>query len=131
MTPSPLHAISRKAQRILNRRGYAVVWSVTLTEHNAPETFVCTRGKEERLHIKLKICPNTLVCGADVARYCDDEIRILRRLMKNDPKTTDQYECWAALPFGKYYLIRVLPDTLVDMRSGEPIAQRPAWGVPA
>lgn len=132
MTSSPLHTISRKAAKILKRRGYDVVWSITLREWHSPETFVCTRGTEDTLHVKLKLSPNTQTSGAEIARFCDDEIRILRRLMRTNPKKTgEHYEVWVSMPLGKFSAIEVLPDMLIDRKSGAVLSQRPIGGVPA
>ena len=132
MTSSPLHTISRKMAKILNRRGYDVVWSLSLREWYSPETFVCNRGAEDILHVKLKLSPNTLTNGEEIARFCDDEIRILRRLMKANPeKTGEHYEVWVSMPLGTYSAIEVLPDMLIDLRSGAVLSQRPIGGVPA
>ncbi|MDO9034471.1 MAG: hypothetical protein Q7U51_04635, partial [Methanoregula sp.] len=93
MTSNPLHTISRKAARYLNQRGYEVIWSISLQVRDAPETFVCTRNTGETLHVKLKISPNTLTTIAEVARYCEDEIRIIRRrIQDNPPKPGEHYE---------------------------------------
>ena len=132
MTSSPLHTISRKMAKILNRRGYDVVWSISLREWYSPETFVCNRGAEDILHVKLKLSPNTLTSGEEIARFCDDEIRILRRLMKANPeKNRDHYEVWVSMPLGTYSAIEVLPDMLIDLRTGSVLSQRPIGGVPA
>ena len=132
MTSSPLHTISRKMAKILNCRGYDVVWSISLQEWYSPETFVCNRGAEDILHVKLKLSPNTLTSGEEIARFCDDEIRILRRLMKANPeKNCDHYEIWVSMPLGTYSAIEVLPDMLIDLRSGAVLSQRPIGGVPA
>ena len=53
MTSGILHAISRKAQKILVHRGYTIVRSVTLRDRDAPETLVCTRGGNEILHVRI------------------------------------------------------------------------------
>jgi hypothetical protein len=130
MTSSPLHTISRKAAKILNRRGYVVVWSITLREWDSPETFVCKRGAEDTLHVKLKLSPNTLTDRAEMARYCDDEIRVLRRMMRANPKTTgEHYEVWLSMPFGRFSAIEVLPDTLIDRKSGVILSPRPIGGM--
>lgn len=132
MTSSPLHTISRKAAAILKRRGYEVVWSLSLREWYSPETFVCHRGAEDTLHVKLKFSPNTLTSGEEIARFCDDEIRIFRRLMRSHPeKTGEHYEVWVLMPMGNYSAIVVLPDMLIDHRSGAVLLQRPMGGVPA
>jgi hypothetical protein len=132
MTSSPLHTISRKAAKILQHRGYDVVWSITLREWNSPETFVCKRGADDTLHVKLKLSPNTLTNAAEIARFCDDEIRILRRLMRTNPKKTgEHYEVWVSMPFGKFSVLEVLPDTLIDRRSGAVLSPRPIGGVTA
>jgi hypothetical protein len=132
MTSSPLHTISRKAAKILQHRGYDVVWSITLREWNSPETFVCKRGADDTLHVKLKLSPNTLTNAAEIARFCDDEIRTLRRLMRTNPKKTgEHYEVWVSMPFGKFSVLEVLPDTLIDRRSGAVLSPRPIGGVTA
>jgi hypothetical protein len=132
MTSSPLHTISRKAAKILNRRGYEVVWSISLREWYSPETFICHRGPEDTLHVKLKFSPNTLTSGEEIARFCDDEIRIFRRLMKANPeKTGEHYEVWVLMPLGNYSAIEVLSDMLIDHRSGVVLLSRPMGGVPA
>ena len=132
MTSSPLHTISRKAAMILKGRGYEVVWSISLREWYSPETFVCNRGPEDTLHVKLKLSPNTLTSGEEIARFCDDEIRILRRLMKANPeKTGEHYEVLVSMPLGNYSVIEVLPDMLIDQRSGAVLSQRSIGGVPA
>ena len=132
MTSSPLHTISRKAAKILKRRGYEVVWSITLREGHSPETFVCNRGAEDILHVKLKLSPNTLTNEAEIARFCDDEIRTLRRLMRTNPKKAgEHYEVWVSMPLGKFSAIEVLPDMLIDRRSGAVLSQQPAGGVTA
>jgi len=131
MTSNPLHTISRKAATILKHRGYQVVWSISLRQWNSPETFVCNRGAEDILHVKLKLSPNTMMSGPEIARFCHDEIRILRRLMKSNPeKTRDHYEVWVSMPLGTYSAIEVLPDMLIDQRSGAVLSQQPAGGVP-
>jgi hypothetical protein len=132
MTSNPLHTISRKAAAILKRRGYQVVWSISLRQWNSPETFVCNRGTEDTLHVKLKLSPNTLISGPEIARFCDDEIRILRRLMKSNPeKNREHYEVWVSMPRGTYSAIEVLPDMLIDQRTGAVLSQQPPGGVPA
>lgn len=131
MTSNRLHTISRKAAAILKCRGYQVVWSISLRQWNSPETFVCSRGTEDILHVKLKLSPNTLTNGEEIAKFCDDEIRILRRLMKsNSEKTRDHYEVWVSMPLGTYSAIEVLPDMLIDQRSSAVLSQQPAGGVP-
>jgi len=131
MTSNPLHTISRKAAAILKLRGYQVVWSVSLRQWNSPETFVCSRGMEDTLHVKLKLSPNTLTSGPEIANFCHDEIRVLRRLMKaNSEKTGDHYEVWVSMPLGTYSAIEVLPDMLIDQRSGAVLSQQPTGGVP-
>ena len=132
MTSNPLHTISRKAATILKHRGYQVVWSISLRQWNSPETFVCYRGAEDILHVKLKLSPNTLISGPDVAKFCNDEIRILRRLMKaNSEKNRDHYEVWVSMPKGTYSAIEVLPDMLIDQRSGAVLSPRSTGGVSA
>ena len=132
MTSSLLHTISRNAAHLLKRRGYHVAWSISLREWDSPETFVCNRGAEDTLHVKLKLSPNTLTDRAEMARFCDDEIRTLRRLMRNNPKKTgEHYEVWVAMPLGKFSSIEVLPDMLIDRRSGAVLSQRVIGGIPA
>jgi len=132
MTSSPLHTISRKAAAILKRRGYEVVWSLSLRQWYSPETFVCHRGCEDTLHVKLKFSPNTLTSGEEIARFCDDEIRIFRRLMKANPeKIREHFEVWVLMPLGNYSVIEVLQDILIDHRSGAVLFPRPMGGVPA
>ncbi len=130
MTSSVLHAISRKAQKILVRRGYTIVRSAPLRNRDAPETLVCTRGGAEILHVRLVPCPNTLTLGAEVARYCDCAIHDLRMQMRNRPGQAHRYECWAVLPFGGFYPLAVMPDRLVDVRSGETIVLSVPGGAP-
>ena len=132
MTPSPLYTISRKVQKILNHRGYEVVWSISLRERYSPETFVCYRSDDYILHVKLKLSPNILTSGEEIARYCYDEIRILRRLMRANPeKSGEHYEVWVSMPWGNYSAIEVLPDMLIDQRSGAVLSPRPTGGIPA
>ena len=132
MTSSPLHTISRNAAHLLKRRGYHVAWSISLREWDSPETFVCKRGAGDTLHVKLKLSPNTLTNAAEMARYCDDEIRTLRRLMRNNPNPAgENYEVWVLMPVGNYSVIEVQPDTLIDWRSGtvmSPLATRGVLG---
>jgi hypothetical protein len=129
MTPNPLHTISRKAAHYLNRRGYEVIRSVSLQMRDAPETFVCRRFTGETLHVKLKICPNTLTTIAEVARYCEDEIRVLRRQMKNNPpKPGEHYEILVTT-LGKHFAVEVQQELLVDNRTGAVLTQRPLGGV--
>ncbi|MFA4823620.1 MAG: hypothetical protein WC593_00530 [Methanoregula sp.] len=129
MTPSALHTISRKAAQYLNHRGYALIRSVSLRERDAPETFVCTRFTGEILHVKLKICPNTLSTIAEVARYCEDEIRVLRKQMKNNPpKPGEHYEILVTT-LGKHFAVEVQPDQLMDNRTGAVLIQCPLGGV--
>ncbi|MFA4826504.1 MAG: hypothetical protein WC593_15245 [Methanoregula sp.] len=128
MTSNALHTISRKAAHYLNRRGYDVIRSVLPRERDAPETFVCTRSGET-LHVKLMICPNTLNTIAEVARYGKDAIRVLRRLMKNNPpKPGEHYEILVTT-LGKHFPVEVLPDKLFDNRTGAVFTQRPFGGV--
>ena len=132
MTPSPLYTISRKAQKILNHRGYEVVWSLSLRERYSPETFVCIRSADDILHVKLKLSPNILTSGEEIARYCYEEIRVLRRLMRTNPeKSGEHYEVWVSMPWGKFTALEVLPDMLIDQRSGAVLSPRPTGGVPA
>ncbi len=129
MTANVLHTISRKAAHYLNRRGYKVIRSVSLQERDTPETFVCTRFGET-LHVKQKICPTTLTSIAEVARYCEDEIRVLRRQMKNNPpKTLEHYEILVTT-LGKHFAVEVQPDQLVDNKNGAVLSQRlgGVWG---
>ena len=132
MTSSPLHTISRKAAKYLKHRGYDVVWSISLREWYSPETFVCKRGAEDTLHVKLKLSPNTLTSGAEIAGFCDDEIRTLRRLMRTNPKKTgEHYEVWVSMPLSKFSSIEVLPDMLIERRSGAVLSQQSTGSVPA
>jgi len=132
MTSSPLHTISRKAAKYLKHRGYDVVWSISLREWYSPETFVCKRGADDTLHVKLKLSPNTLTNAAEIARFCDDEIRTLRRLMRTNPKKTgEHYEVWVSMPLGKFSSIEILPDMLIDRRSGAVLSQKSTGSVPA
>jgi hypothetical protein len=109
-----------------------VVWSISLREWYSPETFICKRGADDTLHVKLKLSPNTLTSGAEIARFCDDEIRTLRRLMRTNPKKTgEHYEVWVSMPLGKFSAIEVLPDMLIERRSGAVLSQRPIGGVSA
>jgi hypothetical protein len=130
MTSSMLHTISRKAQKILMRRGYTIVRSVTLRDRDARETLVCTRAGAEILHVRLVLCPNTLTTGSEVARYCNLAIHDLRLVMNSCPGSVHRYECWAVLPFGRFYPLAVLPDRLVDVRSGETVELFAAGGAP-
>jgi hypothetical protein len=82
--------------------------------------------------VKLKLSPNTLTNAAEIARFCDDEIRTLRRQMRNNPrKTGEHYEVWVSMPLGKFSAIEVLPDMLIDRRSGNVLSPRPIGGVAA
>ena len=130
MTSSVLHAISRKAQKILVRRGYTIVRSAPLRNRDAPETLVCTRGGAEILHVRLVPCPNTLTDGAEVARYCNCAIHDLRMQMKNCQSPVHRYECWAVLPFGRFYPLAIMPDRLIDVCSGETVGLSAAGGAP-
>ncbi len=130
MTANAHHTISRKAALYLHHRGYEVIRSVSLREREAPETFVCSRFTGEILHVKLKICPNTLITIAEVARYCEDEIRVLRKQMKNNPpKSGEHYEILVTT-LGKHFAIEVRQDLLVDNRTGATLVQRlgGVWG---
>jgi hypothetical protein len=70
--------------------------------------------------------------GEDVAGYCEYDIRILRRLMRNIPmKTGEHFEIWVVMPFGRYYAIEVLVDTVLDVWSGIIISPQTPGGVPA
>jgi hypothetical protein len=130
MTSSMLHTISRKAQKILVRRGYTIVRSVTLRDRDARETLVCTRAGAGILHVRLVLCPNTLTTGSEVARYCNCAIHDLRLVMNSCPGPVHRYECWAVLPFGGFYPLAVLPDRLVDLRSGETVELLTAGSAP-
>jgi hypothetical protein len=126
-----LHMISRKAQKYLNDRGYEVVRSVSLQVRDAPETFLCIRGTEDVLHVKLKISPNTLTTVAEVARYCEDEICVLRRMMRASPrKTGERYEV-VVTTLGRHFAVEVLPDMLIECRSGAVLSPASTGGVPA
>jgi hypothetical protein len=129
VTVSLLHTISRKAANILKRRGYEVVWSTSLRERYSPETFVGYRGHEDILHVKLKLSPNTLTSGEEIAKFCEDEIRILRRFMRASPeKTGEHYEIWISMPGGDYFTIEVLPEMLKDKESGAVLSPQPIGG---
>jgi hypothetical protein len=130
MIASLLNTISMNAVPILKSRGYKVVRMISLRERYSPETFVCIRGAEDTLHVKLKLSPNILTSGEEIARFCYDEIRILRRLMRANPeKSGEHYEVWVSMPWGNYSAIEVLPDMLIDQRSGAVLSQRPIGGV--
>lgn len=130
MIPSLLNSIAMNAVPILKSRGYKVVRTISLKERYSSETFICYRGAEETLHVKLKLSPNTMTNGEEIARYCNDEIRILRRMMRASPKKTgEHYEVWVSMPFGNYSPIEVLPDMLIDLRSGAALSQPPLGGV--
>jgi hypothetical protein len=130
MIPSLLNTISMNAIPILKSRGYKVVRMISLRERYSPETFVCYRGAEETLHVKLKLSPNILTSGEEIARFCYDEIRILRRMIKTNPeKSGEHYEVWVSMPWGNYSAIEVLPDRLIDQRSGAVLSPRPIGGV--
>lgn len=119
MTAYKLYAVVQKAARELKHRGYKVVRSVTPKEWSDPETFVCKRGQTNTLHVKLKVSPNTLTTGPEIARYCDEDIRALRRLMRSGSrKAGEHYEVLIAMPFGIYSAIEVLPDALIDRKTG-------------
>ena len=129
MTANPLHTISRNAAHYLNHRGYKVIRSVSLQVRDAPETFFCTRYTGESLHVKLKISPNTLTTIAEVARYGEDEIRVLRRQMKNNPpKPGEHYEILITT-LGKHFAVEVQPEQLIDNRTGATLTQLPIGGV--
>ena len=129
MTANPLHTISRKAAQYLKHRGYKVIRSVSLQVRDAPETFFCTRCTGETLHVKLKISPNTLTTIAEVARYCEDEIRVLRRQMNNNPpKPGEHYEILVTT-LGKHFAVEVQPERLIDNRTGAALTQHAAGGV--
>ena len=129
MTPDILHTISRKARKILVRRGYTVVRSVIPRDREAKKTLVCTRGGNEILHVRLVLSPNTFTTGAEVARYCNCAIHDLRMQMRNRPGPADRYECWAVLPSGRFYPLEVATDRLIDVQSGETIVLTAAGGV--
>ena len=129
MTASQLHTISRKAANLLERRGYEIVWSVSLREPYSPETFVGYRGAEDTVHVKLKLSPNMLTSGEEIAKFCEDEIRILRRFMRASPeKTGEHYEIWISMPGGNYFTIEVLPEMLKDKESGAVLTPQPIGG---
>ncbi len=129
MTSNPLHTISRKAAHYLNQRGYEVIRSISLQVRDAPETFYCTRDTGETLHVKLKICPNTLTTIAEVARYCEDEIRILRMQIQNNPQKPGEHYEILVTTLGKHFAIEVLLDQLVDNRTGIVLTRHPLGGV--
>jgi hypothetical protein len=132
MTAYKLYAVVKKAAKELRRRGYQVIRSVTPKEWCDPETFVCRRGEKDTLHVKLKVSPNTLTTGPEIAQYCDEDIRALRRLMRSGTrKTSEHYEVLVAMPFGSYSEIEVLPDTLIDRRTGAVLSHQPARSVTA
>ena len=126
-----LHAVSRRAQKYLNHRGYEVVRSVSLQVRDAPETFLCTHYTGDLLHVKLKLSPNTLTTVAEVAGYCEDEIRVLRRMMRAGPrKTGERYEV-VVTTLGRHFAVEVLPDLLIDIRYAEARSRESTGGVPA
>ena len=130
MIASLLNTISMNTVPILKSRGYKVVRMISLRERYSPETFVCYRGAEETLHVKLKLSPNILTSGEEIARYCYDEIRILRRLMRTNPeKSGEHYEVWVSMPWGKFTALEVLPDMLIDQSSGAVLSPLPTGGV--
>ena len=132
MIGSLLEAISMNAVPILKSRGYKVIRIISLRERYSPETFVCVRGAEDTLHVKLKLSPNNLTNGAEIARFCYDETRIFRSLMRTNPeKSKEHYEVWVSMPWGEFTAIEVLPDMLIDQRTGAVLSQRPTGGVPA
>ena len=132
MIASLLNTISMNAVPILKSRGYKVVRMISLKERYSPETFVCYRSADDILHVKLKLSPNILTGGEEIARYCSDEIRILRKLMRANPeKSGEHYEVWVSMPWGKFTALEVLPDMLIDQRSGAVLSPRPTGGVPA
>ena len=132
MIASLLNTISMNAVPILKSRGYKVVRMISLRERYSPETFVCIRSADDILHVKLKLSPNILTSGEEIARYCSDEIRILRRLMRTNPeKSKEHYEVWVSMPWGKFTALEVLPDMLIDQRSGAVLSPRPIGGVAA
>jgi len=129
VTASQLHTISRKAADILKHRGYEVVWSTSLRERYSPETFVGYRGHEDILHVKLKLSPNTLTSGEEIAKFCEDEIRILRRFMRARPERTgEHFEIWISMPGWNYFTIEVLPEMLKDKESGAVLSPQPIGG---
>ncbi len=124
-----LHTISRKAANILKRRGYEIVWSVSLRETYSPETFVGYRGHEDILHVKLKLSPNTLTSGEEIAKFCEDEIRILRRFMRARPEKNRRALRNLDLDArGNYFTIEVLPEMLKDKESGAVLSPQPIGG---
>jgi hypothetical protein len=123
MTAYKLYSVVQKAARELKHRGYKIVRSVTPKEWSNPETFVCKRGTADTLHVKLRISPNTLTTGPEIAKYCDEDIRVLRRLMRSGPKRPgEHYEVLVAMPFGSYSAIEVLPDALIDRKTGNTLS---------
>jgi hypothetical protein len=129
VTVNLLHTISRKAANLLERHGYEIVWSVSFREPYSPETFVGYRGAEDTVHVKLKLSPNTLTSGEEIAKFCEDEIRILRRFMRARPeKTGEHYEIWISMPGGNYFTIEVLPEMLKDKESGAVLSPLPSGG---
>ena len=132
MTRSPRNRIIGNAARILNYRGFAVIWSAPLREWYSAETIIGRRGAAEILHVKLKCSPNTLTDEREISQFCDSEIRTLRRLMRNNPNQTgEHYEVWVLMPVGNYSVIEVQPDRLIDWRSGSvlsPLATRGVLG---
>jgi HSP20 family molecular chaperone IbpA len=79
--------------------------------------------------VKLKLSPNTLTVGEEIAKFCEDEIRILRRFMRTSPeKTGEHYEVWVAMPGGNYSSIEVLPEILKDKESGAVLSPQPVGG---
>ena len=132
MTRSPRNRIIGNAARILNSRGFAVVWSAPLKEWYTAETLIGKHGTEETLHVKLKCSPNTLTDEKEIMQFCDSEIRTLRRLMRNNPNLAgEHYEVWVLMPVGNYSVIEVQPDRLIDWRSGtvmSPLATRRVLG---
>jgi hypothetical protein len=126
-----LHTVSRNAQRYLNNRGYDVVWSVSLQLRDAPETFLCTGGTEDLLHVKLKISPNTLTTVAEVAGYCEDEIRVFRRMMRASPRKAGEHYEVIVTTLGRHFAVEVLPDMLIDIRYADARSRESTGGVPA
>jgi len=105
MTSSMLHTISRKAQKILVRRGYTIVRSVTLKNRDARENLVCTRAGNEILHVRLVLCPNTLTSGAEVARYCDCAIHDLRMQMRTSRARSTGTSAGQCFPLAGFILL--------------------------
>ena len=130
MTRSPRYRIIGNAARILNSRGFVMVWSVPVREWYSAETLIGKHGTSEILHVKLKCSPNTLTDEREITRFCDDEIRTLRWLMRNNPNPAGEHsEVWVLMPVGNYSVIEVLPDMLIDWRSGTVMSPLSTRGV--